>query len=169
MIFEKVSATTWTKDILKAVPHFTESEVEQSYRDIKLPKRSTKHSAGYDFVTPIRITLPPHSSCSVPTGIKCRFSANEKTMWYLALYIRSSIGIKRGVIMSNGTGIIDADFYNNPDNEGDITLALTNTSSLTQVFDAGERICQGIFTLYGLTEDDNADTERTSGIGSTGK
>lgn len=168
MIFEKVSTMAWMKSILKAIPHFTLKEVEQSYKQIRLPERATKHSAGYDFFAPVRITIPPHSSCTIPTGIKCRFNAEEKKLWYLALHIRSSVGIKRGVIMSNGVGIIDADFYNNPENEGNITLALTNTSSCTQVFDAGDRICQGIFSIYGLAEDDDAEEERSSGIGSTG-
>ena len=88
----------------------------------------------------------------------------------LLLYIRSSIGIKRKLILSNGTGVIDATFYNNPDNEGNIACALYNYGNEPQTINAGERVMQGVFVKYLTTEDDKPlNKTRTGGIGSSGK
>ena len=83
--------------------------------------------------------------------------------------VRSSVGIKDGVVFSNTLAVIDEDFYNNEKNEGDIMLALWNTSNKTVSYNAGDRIAQGLFVKFGITEDDNATSVRTGGIGSSGK
>ena len=130
-----------------------------------LPSRATKHSAGYDIYTPVDIMIAPHGRCVIPTDIKV---AMEEDMVFL-IYIRSSVGIKRGVVISNGTGVIDSDYYNNPDNEGNIHLALTNTTDEPVEIQAGERIAQGVFVKYYTTNDDSVETTRVGGIGSTSK
>ena len=144
--------------------------VDKEYRKtdgrvtVKLPKRATKHSAGYDFYTPIAFTLKPHGTIIIPTDVKAYMQDDE----VLKLYIRSSIAIKRGVKLSN-TPIIDSDYHNNPDNDGNILLSFTNTTKNTVRFKKGERIAQGIFVKYLVADDDNVETERYGGIGSSNK
>lgn len=184
--------------------------------DISLPKRSTAHSAGYDIsiIHPQVYEMMTDPECKLqtldeiweyikkykletfylpegktsyvfPTGIKAKIPYNKKE--FLALYIRSSVGIKQGITLSNQTGIIDADYYNNPDNEGHIMVALNIPERLIPdkepslftkeynmarylVFEGSTmRICQGIFLPYETTDDDEASAERTGGIGSTGR
>jgi dUTP pyrophosphatase len=88
----------------------------------------------------------------------------------LMLYVRSSIGVKKGVVLANGTGIIDASYYSNPDNDGRIGIVLYNTSNETAIINAGERVAQGIFMQY-LTADDDyvLNKTRAGGFGSSGK
>jgi len=181
--------------------------------DIALPKRSTAHSAGYDIsiihpyvyklITEKNIDisdawdivkeedgsvfyLPQEKTNYVfPTGIKVKIPYDKNE--FLALYIRSSVGIKQGITLSNQTGIIDADYYNNPDNEGHIMVALNIPERLIPdkepslfakeynmarylVFDGPTmRICQGIFLPYETTDNDDAADKRIGGIGSTGQ
>ena len=133
--------------------------------DIHLPVRKTAKSAGYDIESPTTFTINPHRKVVLGTGLKAYMQDDE----YLALHIRSSIGIKRGLQLMNGTGIIDADYYNNPDNEGHIMLALVNTTDEPVKILTGECIAQGIFEKYLLTDDDYATAERVGGMGSTSK
>ena len=87
----------------------------------------------------------------------------------LMLYVRSSIGIKKGIVLSNGTGIIDCSYFSNPGNDGNIGLALFNTSDKEVVLEAGERIAQGIFMKYLITDDDDVlNAQRVGGFGSSG-
>lgn len=133
---------------------------------IELPVRGDNRSAGYDIKTPVTITLQPNERTVVWTDIKAYMQDNE----VLELHVRSSIGIKRGVILSNITGIIDSSYYSNEGNDGNIGLALWNTSDKEVVLEAGERICQGIFKTY-LTVDNDIclSDKRIGGIGSSGK
>ena len=133
---------------------------------IELPVRGDNRSAGYDIKTPVKITLQPNERTVVWTDIKAYMSSDE----VLELHVRSSIGIKKGIILSNITGIIDSSYYNNPSNDGHLGLSLWNTSDKVVSFEKGERICQGIFKKY-LTIDNDTflSTERTGGIGSSGK
>ena len=131
-----------------------------------IPKRATKNSCGYDIHTPVDIECLPHKVTKVQTNIKAIFPSDEVLM----LFVRSSVGIKRNIMLANGTGIIDSDFANNKENDGNITLALYNYGNETQVFYAGDRICQGIFVKYQITDDDQpVNQERIGGIGSSGK
>ena len=131
---------------------------------ILLPKRSTKHSAGYDFFLPKNVAILPHDSAFVWTDVKAYMQEDE----VLLLHIRSSIG-KRGIVLSNCTGIIDSDYYSNPTNDGDIGIMLRNMTDDVIELMGGEKIMQGIFTKYLIADNDNATEERIGGIGSTGK
>ena len=134
--------------------------------EIKLPKRGTKNSAGYDICTPVDILIPSHGfSEPIQTDIKAYMGEDE----VLKIYPRSSIGFKKKLMLVNTTGIIDSDYYENPDNDGNIGFAFYNMSDVDVLIKAGERVLQGIFTKYLVTEDDNADEVRTGGTGSTGK
>lgn len=135
--------------------------------DAVLPKRATAHSAGYDFVAPYDIIVHAGGSlvATLKTGIKARMEHDE----FLMMCIRSSLGIKWGLALANGTGIIDADYYGNPNNDGEICIALVNRDPYHDVkIRKGDRIAQGIFMKYLLAEDDKAAGERTGGVGSTG-
>ena len=99
----------------------------------------------------------------VPTGVKCHL--DEHT--YLELSVRSSAPLKHWLILANGVGIIDADYYNNPDNEGEIFAKLRNFSNCDYTIRKGERFMQGIFCKHFITDNDDASGERTGGIGST--
>lgn len=137
-------------------------------RDAVLPKRATARSAGYDFVAPYDIIVHAGGSnvATLRTGIKAHMEPDE----FLMMCIRSSLGIKWGLALANGTGIIDADYYGNPDNDGEICIALVNRDPYHDVkIHRGDRIAQGIFMKYLLADDDETDTERNGGVGSTGK
>lgn len=159
--FEKVSFAQYCKDV------GGDANLTAEYNDIKLPVRKTKFSAGYDFHTPFSFDLAPNESIKIPTGIKARIKEGQ----FLAMYVRSSIGFKYGVVLSNGTGVIDGDYYNNEGNEGHIFIKLVNlsTEGKTLHCNKGDAIAQGIFMNYDVAVDDVADGERTGGIGSTGK
>lgn len=131
----------------------------------KKPTRGSVHSAGYDICAIEDYTVPPHQSVYIYTGIKAYMPPDE----YLDLRVRSSLGIKRQLMLATGASVIDADYYNNPDNEGEIIVVLYNYGDTAQTIEAGERIVQGIFTKYFLTDNDNATEQRTGGTGSTNK
>lgn len=140
-------------------------EVVSSFEDaqINLPQRTTAESAGYDIECAETVTINPGEVKIVPTGIKAFMAYNE----FLAIHIRSSIGIKRHIILANCTGIIDSDYYNNEDNEGHILLGLYNLGTEAVTLEKGERVAQGIFTKYLVANDDEANGIRRGGIGST--
>ncbi len=129
------------------------------------PKRGSVHSAGYDLCAIEDYVIRPNQSVFIHTGVKAYMPPDE----YLDLRVRSSLGIKRQLMLATGASVIDADYYNNPDNEGEIIVVLHNYGSVTQKIEAGERIVQGIFTKYFLTDNDNATDQRTGGTGSTNK
>lgn len=99
----------------------------------------------------------------VPTGIKCEMP----DAMYLELSVRSSCPLKHWLILANGVGIIDADYYNNPDNEGEIFFQIINLSPFDIILRKGDTIGQGIIKKYFITDDDTAQGERTGGFGST--
>ena len=131
-----------------------------------LPARKTAGSCGYDIhiysATPT--TIKPHESKVFCTGIKAYMPSDE----FLAIYIRSSIGIKKNLMLKNSVCIIDEDFYNNKENEGHIIIALYNYGDEPVTLEPFERVAQGVFQKYGVVDNDNADQTRTGGIGSTG-
>lgn len=145
---------------------------KEEYDAIQLPKRSTKYSCGYDFISPVDITLHPGTKYLLPTGIKVNFSELENSssgnsVYYLALYPRSSYGFKYGFNLLNTVGIIDQDYYNNEDNDGHILIGVTVDEKL--VINKGDKICQGVICTSPLFKNDVVNTVRTGGIGSTGK
>lgn len=140
--------------------------VKNAPADTILPKRGSKHSAGYDFYATEDIICPAHGISKLSfTNIKAYMPNNE----YLAVMIRSSLAVKHGLQVAQGTAIIDADYANNPTNDGNIGIAIVNNSNKDYVIWKGERFCQGVFQRYEITDDDNADGERGGGYGSTGK
>lgn len=133
--------------------------------NIILPTRADKGSAGYDFYSAIDFEIKPGETKLIPTDVKAKMLTNE----VLLLFVRSSIGIKKHIVLANGTGVIDSTYYSNPDNDGNICGAFTNIGTETQVFKAGDRIMQGVFLEYLTTVDDKpVNAERTGGIGSSG-
>lgn len=166
------------------------------YLDLKMPERKTAHSAGYDICAAKDIVIPPymeqvedllnlytnekkleepiglkdmadftkgHRPTLIPTGVKCKLEPDA----YLELSIRSSSPLKYWLILANGVGIIDADYYNNEDNEGEIMFQVINLSPIEIKIQNGDIIGQGIIKKYFITEDDCATGERTGGFGST--
>lgn len=134
--------------------------------EIQLPVRGDSRSAGYDIRIPVSITLQPNERALIFTDIKAYMQDDE----VLELHVRSSIGVKRNIILSNITGIIDSSYYNNPSNDGNIGLTLWNTSDKPQTLEAGERVCQGIFKKYLIADEDQClKATRSGGFGSSGK
>lgn len=133
--------------------------------DVKLPERATGNSAGYDFFAPEDITLPAKTLTRVMTGVKCEL----RPYMVLILANRSSNPSKKSLFLANGVGIVDADYYNNPDNEGEIGFEFYNNSEEDVTIQKNEKIGQGIITTYIRVEGDNATGSRAGGFGSTGK
>lgn len=173
-------------------------EVVTKYQDqnINLPQRQTVQSAGYDLEAAVDITLPSiwhldfvrlfrlirngHQIFErdyelaekilkpvlVPTGIKAYMPEDE----VLVLANRSSNTYKRNLSLPNGIGVIDADYYNNEKNEGEIFVQMVNYGVRPIHIHKGDRIAQAMFMKYLKTDDDNpVDRQRTSGFGSTNK
>lgn len=157
--FEKVSIEQFRQG-------YPNDDVKSVYDAIKLPKRATAGSAGYDFFAPFDIELKAGETVKVPTGIRVKIDEG----WLLSLYPRSGLGFKFRLQLDNTVGIIDSDYYFS-DNEGHIFAKITNDSKegKTVAISAGTGFMQGIFTEYGITADDDADGVRNGGFGSTTK
>lgn len=164
-------------------------EKVSKYDEVIMPKRSTKFSAGYDICSSEDIIIPsiwrvvrddlsslPYEERKeavkelakptlVPTGIKVQMPRDN----VLFLYNRSSNPVKRGLVLANSVGVIDSDYYNNPDNEGAIFGSFYNFGAADYKIKKGDKIMQGIFGEYLLTADDDAEGKREGGFGSTGK
>ena len=162
--FEKVSFEQYKKDYFDTFN--TLENVEEIYNDIKLPKRATKGSAGYDYFAPFDIVLKPNETIKVPTGIRVYMEEG----WVLKNYPRSGLGFKFRLQLNNTVGIIDSDYYYS-DNEGHIFAKITNDSNegKTVTLKKGEGFMQGIFVEYGITLDDDVEEIRNGGFGSTTK
>lgn len=129
-----------------------------------LPERSTKSSAGYDFYNPEEVVIQPKEIKYVKTGIKAKFP--EDMM--LLLLNRSSNPKKKGLVLINGVGLVDADYYNNDDNEGEIAFAFQNIKDEPITLQSGEKLGQGVFAKYAtVTEEIPVENERSGGFGST--
>ena len=142
-------------------------EIANGYNNkhVRIPKRSTPGSAGYDLETIESITIEPGAIVRAPTGLKAYMQNDE----VLKLYPRSSLPVKFGVTILNNVGIIDADYYSNPDNDGAIFVQLFNFTDKTCYIPARTRIAQGIFVKYLTTDaDEVATNQRSGGFGSTG-
>ncbi len=162
--FEKVSVEQFYTGYKSCFDSIGEEECLNIYNDIKLPKRATKGSAGYDFFSPVDITIAPLTSIKIPTGIRC--CMNEH--WVLQLFPRSSLGFKFRLQLNNTVGIVDSDYYYS-DNEGHIFAKITNDTNedKTVQIKAQDGFMQGIFLMYGIVEDDDVTESRNGGFGST--
>ena len=134
--------------------------------DIELPKRADARSAGYDFYCPKEVQILPGHKTVIWTDVKAYMQDDE----ILYLYIRSSLAIKKGIMLSNNVGIIDSSYYSNEGNDGNIGIAVVNTSGTAVTIAKGERIAQGIFAKYLIADSDEVIHEsRKGGIGSSGE
>lgn len=150
-------------------------------KNINLPARSTKNSAGYDFQCAEDIVIEsifkkafkaimnkeenPIKPTLVKTGIKSYMPEDE----VLYIYNRSSNPMKKGIVLANSVGVIDSDYFENPDNDGHIMFAFYNFYPFDITINKGDKIGQGIFQKYLIADNDSADGERMGGYGSTGK
>ena len=134
---------------------------------INLPKRTTKNSAGYDIEAAEDCIIPAFKLGQKPTLVKTGLKAYMKSDEVLILANRSSNPGKKGLILANSIGVVDSDYYGNKDNDGHIMFAFYNIKSEDIEIKKGERIGQGIFQKYLMTDNDSAEGERAGGFGST--
>lgn len=144
-------------------------EFIRSYRfsGLALPERKTAFSAGYDLAAAESVNISPGQVAMIPTGLKAYMQQDE----FLGIHIRSSLALHHKLCLINSQGIIDADYYNNPSNEGHILIAVINLSDKEAFIEKGSRVAQGIFYKFLTTDHDvkaEQNTVRTGGFGSTG-
>ena len=146
-------------------------EIAKGFEDkqINLPIRKTKYSAGYDIEAAEDTVIPSFKKGANPTLVKTGLKAYMQDDEVLLLYNRSSNPKKKGLIMANSVGVIDKDYYGNPDNDGHFMFAFYNIKEEDVVIKKGEAIGQAIFQKYLITDDDVAEGERVGGFGSTTK
>ena len=130
-----------------------------------IPTRATINSASYDFYVPEDIVVKAKTKVGIKTYI-CSYMQSDE---YLAIHIRSSISIRKGLELVNQTGIVDSDYYHNPDNNGHIIIWVKNTNDTDVELKRGDRIAQGIFNKYLKADDDSTKDTRIGGFGSTTK
>lgn len=155
--FEKISFEQFKKDVIDDI---------DIYNSYKLPIRKTKNSAGYDFLLINDIILKPNEVLKIPTGLKVIMNEDEMLM----IIVRSGVGFKYNVRLTNQVGIIESDYYNNISNEGHMWISVQNHDDKEIKFEKGNSLCQGIFVKF-LTVDNEEfiGTNRIGGLGSTGK
>lgn len=141
-----------------------QADIMGIYQGIRLPKRATSGSAGYDFYAPIEIALQPGESILLPTAIRVQMDEG----WVLTCYPRSGLGFRYRLQLDNTVGVIDSDYFYS-DNEGHVLAKITNDSreGKSLLIPAGTGFMQGIFLEYGITVDDEAQGTRNGGLGST--
>lgn len=141
--FEKISFEQFSKDV---------KNDRELYDSIKIPKRDSNSTAGYDLYLLNDIRLEPNQILKLPTGLKSKFQKDE----VLVLVVRSSMGFNWNVRLCNQVGIIDSDYYNNIDNEGHIWIKIQNEGDKVVDFKKGEAVVQGLFFKYLTTNDDES-------------
>lgn len=140
-------------------------EIVEKYKsfDIIIPERKTKDSAGYDISTFEKVEIKPGEIKMIDTGLKISFPKDEVVF----IIPRSSLCIKRFLTMPNNIGVIDSDYYNNPNNEGHLMIPLYNFGKQTQILEKNERFCQAIFVKYKKTKEKGKKQIRMGGFGSS--
>ncbi len=149
--FEKISFEQFKKEIKDDI---------NLYEEYKLPKRSTKYSAGYDFYAIEDFEIAPGEIKKVPTGYRAKYLNDEVLM----IFVRSSMGFKYNVRLTNQVGIIDADYYDNPETHGHMYVSLQNEGDKVFKVKKGEAYAQGVFVKY-LTCGEEIEDERTGWSG----
>ena len=146
-------------------------EIAKGFEDkqINMPVRKTKYSAGYDIEAAEDVIIPSFKKGMAPTLVKTGLKAYMQDDEMLLLYNRSSNPKKKGLILANSVGVIDKDYYGNPDNDGHIMFAFFNIKDEDITIKKGEAIGQGVFQKYLVADDDQAEGTRTGGFGSTDK
>lgn len=171
-MFEFVSKKTWL-DFNASTDDIKLTTTYENYpgdnKNTFIPIRSTPGSAGYDFRSPFNFAIDPGEKVIFPTGLKWNPKTCEAYPIYgvLQLYPRSSLGFKYGFTLLNTVGIIDADYYNNSDNEGHIMIGFTVNKRMK--INVGDKICQGLILPIILDDEIVPTVKRQGGIGSTGK
>ncbi len=139
--FEKISFEQFKKDV---------KDDKELYDEYMIPQRDSDSTAGYDILLLEDITIKPNEVMKLPTGLKCSMNKDE----VLLLVVRSSMGFKYNIRLCNQVGVIDADYYNNPDNEGHIFVKIQNEGDKEVTIKKGDAIAQGIFMKYLITDSD---------------
>lgn len=148
--FEKISFEQFKKDVADDI---------ELYNQYELPQRSSDSTAGYDIYLLEDLVIEPNEIKKIPTGIKSFFEKDEA----LLLIVRSSTGFKYNMRLCNQVGVVDADYYNNQDNEGHIWVKIQNEGKEKVVIPKGKAVVQGVFIKYLTTNSDrNINKERTS-------
>lgn len=146
-------------------------EIAKGFEDkgVNLPIRKTKSSAAYDLEAAEDIVLPSFEKGSkpilIPTGLKAYMQPDEM----LVIVPRSSSPKKQGISYPHSMGVIDADYYENPDNDGHIFVQCINLKDEEVKIKKGEAVGQAIFQKFLTIDNDQADGIRTGGFGSTDK
>ncbi len=156
MRFEKVSHEEFRRSV---------GDIPIEYDEVKIPRRATRHSSGYDFYSPVDFVLHPGETIVLPTFIRVSLQC-DKT---LIIAPRSGQGFKYKVQLYNTIGVIDADYYANPSNDGHIFVKLYNDSPEGKPMEVkkGDAVCQGLILQYFTVDDDEATEDRVGGFGST--
>ena len=146
-------------------------EIAKGFEDkgINLPVRKTKYSAGYDIEAAEDVVIPSFKKGGNPTLVKTGLKAYMQDDEVMLLYNRSSNPKKKGLIMANSVGVIDKDYYGNPDNDGHFMFAFYNIKEEDILIKKGEAIGQAVFQKYLISDNDSAEGERIGGFGSTSK
>lgn len=152
-------------------------EIIAEYKDqqLNVPKRATSGAAGYDFEAAETVVVPSiwqqqsKGKAPKPTLVKTGIKAYMNEHEYLELVSRSSNPLKRFLLLANGVGVIDSDYYNNPSNEGHIMFQFLNFGYEDVTIEKGDRIGQGIFKPFLLVDNDQTEMERIGGFGSSGR
>ena len=165
-VFEKVTFAQYLSDWRDAfkLDWYTDEEVREVYDGIKIPQRSTKDSAGYDFYCPYEIAVNKKMPSTVLTGIRCKIDPGN----VLLIFPRSSLATKKGLVLANSTAVIDSDYYD-AKNEGHIILKMRCDRDEGYTIKEDERVAQGIIFPFVVAENGNTNAERIGGFGSTGK
>ena len=163
--FEKVSAAQFIESWADTFSDVPVDKITENYEGIRLPERATRGSAGYDFYSPLDFVLKPGETIKIPTGVRAKIEPG----WVLMIFPRSGLGFKYRIQLNNTVGIIDSDYYDS-DNEGHILIKITNDSNEGRILslNAGDGFAQGVFLPFGITEDDDTESVRNGGFGSTG-
>lgn len=164
--FHKVSFEQFKEGYIDAFGTADDATISKVYEELKLPKRATKGSAGYDFFAPVALKVEPGETIKIASGIRAEMDAD----WVLKCYPRSGLGFKYRMQLNNTVGIIDSDYFYS-DNEGHIFFKVTNDTNEGKTIEiaAGTGFAQGIFMEYGITVDDDVTEVRNGGLGSTTK
>ena len=162
--FEKVSIRQFADDFISCIGGNV-SAARMLYENVRLPKRATAGSAGFDIISPVSFTLQPGEGVKIPTGLRIKMEPG----WMLLILPKSGLGSKFRLQLDNTMGLIDGDYYNAA-NEGHIMVPITNDSKSGKVLEvpAGKAFVQAVLVPYGITFGDSAEGERTGGFGSTG-
>ncbi|MBQ7352037.1 MAG: hypothetical protein IJW59_04195 [Clostridia bacterium] len=140
--FEKISFEQFKKDV---------KDDEDLYKAYQLPSRGSSSTAGYDIFLLEDLEIAPNEIKKLPTGLKARFEEDE----VLFLIVRSGTGFKYNIRLCNQVAVIDADYYNNKNNEGHMWIKIQNESEKTVSIPRGEAVVQGVFMKYLTTDSDN--------------